>query len=55
MNLSENEKKEKENNEVINKLKEIYYNLFIDCKDEEDKWEYEESFENLLDIISMMS
>lgn len=54
MNLSENEKKEKENNEVINKLKEIYYNLFIDCKDEEDKWEYEESFENLLEIISMM-
>ena len=54
MKISEDEKKERERNEIINTLKEIYYNVFDSCNDEEYKWEYKENLENLLDIISMM-
>ncbi len=54
MKISEDEKKERERKEIINTLKEIYYNVFNGCNDEEHKWEYKENLENLLDIISMM-
>ena len=54
MQTSEEEKKEIEKKEINNTLKEIYYNVFHNCKDEKHKWEYKENFENLLDIISMM-
>lgn len=54
MQISEEQKRERERKEIINTLKEIYYNVFDDCKDEIHKWEYKENLENLLDIISMM-
>ena len=54
MKISEVEKSKKEKEEIINQLKEIYYNLFVECSDEEYKWDYKEDFKNLLEIISMM-
>ena len=54
MKISEVEKSKKEKDEIINQLKEIYYNLFVECSDEEYKWDYKEDFKNLLEIISMM-
>lgn len=54
MQISEEEKKEREKKEINNTLQEIYYNVFDNCKDGNHKYEYKENFENLLDIISMM-
>ena len=45
MQISEEEKKEREKKEINNTLQEIYYNVFDNCKDGNHKYEYKENFE----------
>lgn len=52
--ISEEEKNKKEKIEIINCLKQIYYNIFIKCEDKDFEWEYKENLNEVLDVISMM-
>ena len=54
MQITEKEKEEKKEEEVITLIKEMYYDLFINNKNKNLKWEYRDNLNELLDIISMM-